>query len=386
MNSNNYKIEIKLSIGLIDKNIWDSLSDNIENPFFKWQWLHNLETSKSVSQSTGWQPIYFLAFKNEELQAIAPLFLKNHSFGEFIFDHSFARLAKDLDLNYYPKLIGMSPYSPIEGYQFLYKDNNIDRSGITSLLLDHIELFALKNKILSCNFLYVNDDWGELLTNLGYHHWINTRSEWEARGERTFTDFLNRFNSNQRKNIKKERKSIIDQNIHIRTYKAENIDSEILKTMHYFYEKHCLRWGVWGSKYLTYNFFKNLEHSKENLLIFGAFDSSSNNPTAMSMCVKDKHNLWGRYWGSIHEINNLHFELCYYKPIEWCIQNNIKYFDPGAGGNHKRRRGFYAKVTKSFHKWFNPEMENLLSQWLQTINEQKRGEIMAENESMPFKK
>ena len=156
--------------------------------------------------------------------------------------------------------------------------------------------------------------------------------------------------------------------------------------MHFFYEQHCLRWGVWGSKYLTHDFFKNSLKTKENLIIFCAFEETSTKPIAMSMCIKNKDNLWGRYWGSLKEINHLHFELCYYQPIEWAIKNKIKYFDPGAGGQHKRRRGFYAKGTNSLHKWFNYNMENLIVQWLNKVNKETLVSIKDENNSIPFKK
>jgi len=105
----------------------------------------------------------------------------------------------------------------------------------------------------------------------------------------------------------------------------------------------------------------------------------------MSMCVKNKNNLWGRYWGSQEEISNLHFELCYYKPIEWAIKNSIHFFDPGAGGKHKRRRGFFAKNTISLHKWFNKNMENIIKPWLSEVNKQTEIDIDFENKSIPFK-
>jgi len=319
MNQKPYKVEVKLSIKEISREIWNELINEVNNPFYEWNWLKNLEISKSVSRETGWQPLYFVAHKNEEILGIAPLFLKNHSYGEFIFDQSFARLAQELNLNYYPKLIGMSPYSPINGYQFLYKTNE-DKKEITNLLINHIESFAITNKILSCNFLYIDKSWGNHLKSLGYHEWINSCSEWRSNGEKTFDDFLHRFNSNQRKNIKKERKSITKQDIKIEIFNKDDINQEILKKMHNFYEQHCSRWGVWGSKYLTSTFFEKIVDNKKNLLLFSASKNDSNEIFAMSMCVKNKNNLWGRYWGSQEDISNLHFELCYYQPIEWAIK------------------------------------------------------------------
>ena len=384
MNQKIHKVEVKLSIKEISKEIWNELANEINNPFYEWTWLKNLEISKSVSRETGWQPLYFVAYKNEEILGIAPLFLKNHSYGEFIFDQSFARLAQELNLNYYPKLIGMSPYSPVNGYQFLYKKNE-DKKEITNLLINHIESFAITNKILSCNFLYIDESWGNHLKSLGYHKWINSSSEWRSNGEKTFDDFLCRFNSNQRKNIKKERKSITKQDIKVEIFNEDDINQEILKKMHNFYEQHCSRWGVWGSKYLTSTFFEKIVDNKKNLLLFSASKNDSNDIFAMSMCVKNKNNLWGRYWGSQEEISNLHFELCYYQPIEWAIKNSIHLFDPGAGGKHKRRRGFFAKRTISLHKWFDKNMENIISPWLNEVNKQTEMEIDFENKSIPFK-
>ena len=384
MNHIEHKIEIKLSIQEINKETWNELRKEINNPFYEWEWLYNLELSKSVSRQTGWQPLYFIAYENEEICGIAPLFLKNHSYGEFIFDQSFAKLAQDLNLNYYPKLIGMSPYSPINGYEFLYKENK-NKIEITNSLIKHIDDFALKNNILSCNFLYVNEDWGKHLKSLGYQEWINTSSEWKNNGEKTFDDFLSRFNSNQRKNIKKERKSISKQNLEIKIHTEESINLDIVKKMYNFYEQHCLRWGVWGSKYLTSEFFENILENRRNLLFFSASRNDSESTIAMSMCIKNEKYIWGRYWGSQEEVLNLHFELCYYQPIEWAIKNNIESFDPGAGGKHKRRRGFYAKGTKSFHKWFNKNMKNIITPWLNEVNFQTLKEIELENNSIPFK-
>ena len=384
MNQKIHKVEVKLSIKEISKEIWNELANEINNPFYEWTWIKNLEISKSVSRETGWQPLYFVAYKNEEILGIAPLFLKNHSYGEFIFDQSFARLAQELNLNYYPKLIGMSPYSPVNGYQFLYKKNE-DKKEITNLLINHIESFAITNKILSCNFLYIDESWGNHLKSLGYHKWINSSSEWRSNGEKTFDDFLSRFNSNQRKNIKKERKSITKQDVKVEIFNEDDINQEILKKMHNFYEQHCSRWGVWGSKYLTSTFFEKIVDNKKNILLFSASKNDSNDIFAMSMCVKNKNNLWGRYWGSQEEISNLHFELCYYQPIEWAIKNSIHLFDPGAGGKHKRRRGFFAKSTISLHKWFDKNMENIIYPWLNEVNKQTEMEIDFENKSIPFK-
>ena len=257
---------------------------------------------------------------------------------------------------------------------------------ITELLIHSIEDFAYKHNILSCNFLYVNKSWSKFIKTLGYHEWANIRSEWKSNGEKTFDEILGRFNSNQRKNIKKERASINNERINIEILKDETITPEILKKMHDFYLQHCSRWGIWGSKYLTPKFFESLIIEKEKVLIFSAKKDLSSEACAMSMCIRNKNYLWGRYWGNNQEYKNLHFELCYYRPIEWAISNGIQFFDPGAGGQQKRRRGFYARKTISLHKWFNNNMDLMIKDWLSKVNTQTEYEIDLENNSIPFRK
>jgi len=157
--------------------------------------------------------------------------------------------------------------------------------------------------------------------------------------------------------------------------------------MHYFYEKHCSRWGLWGSKYLSEKFFEKLASPeiRDQIILFTANRKNENNPLAMSLCVTNGEMLWGRYWGSEREINNLHFELCYYSPIEWALKNGIKKFDPGAGGAHKQRRGFLAKSTASLHRWYNPKMDEIIRAWLPKVNKLMLEEIKSTNNDVPFK-
>ena len=160
-----------------------------------------------------------------------------------------------------------------------------------------------------------------------------------------------------------------------------------LKKMHYFYELHCSRWGVWGSKYLTESFFIELASTelKEHIVLFEAKEEEIDNTIGMSLCVRNENMLWGRYWGSDKNIDCLHFEACYYSPIEWAIKNKIQYFDPGAGGSHKKRRGFTAKPNTSLHRWYNPHMDALIREWLPKANKLMLNQINATNNEVPFK-
>ena len=380
------KIKWHRSIQEIPKIIWDNFQGENPNPFYKWDWLNTLEKSGSVTPKYGWQPLFLSAWNKKDLIACAPLYLKSHSYGEFIFDNAFVQLAQDMGLKYYPKLIGMSPLSPIEGYRFLFAEG-VNKNEITQILISEIDNFAKKNGILSCNFLYVDPKWMTIAESQNCAKWINQQSILQFNEERDFSDFLKKFNSNQRKNIKKERGSIKKSGITIKTLSGYQINEVKLKKMHYYYQLHCSKWGIWGSKYLTESFFIELasKELKDNIVLFEAKEEEIDNTIGMSLCIKNENMLWGRYWGSEKNIDYLHFEVCYYSPIEWAIQNKIKYFDPGAGGSHKRRRGFLAKPNASLHRWYNLPMDALIREWLPKANKLMSNQINATNNEVPFK-
>tara|TARA_Y100001968_G_scaffold123664_1_gene112670 strand:- start:30885 stop:32045 length:1161 start_codon:yes stop_codon:yes gene_type:complete len=383
---NDYKIKWNLSIDEIDEASWFSLTGKRGNVFLSWKWLSALEKSNTITREKGWQSIHLTISKENKIIGLAPLYIKNHSYGEFIFDHNFQRLAYSLRLNYFPKIIGMSPFSPIEGYQFFISEDE-DREIVNSLLINTIDNFAQTNNILSTNFLYADKEWAKEIKKLGYNEWINIQSEWSSHRINTFDDYLLQFNSNQRRNIKKERKSIEKESIKIQALSGRNIKESDMNNMFKFYEKHCDRWGDWGSKYLTQSFFKELSKDglRDNVVLFCALQKDMESPIAMSLCIKDRNNLYGRYWGSSKEVDNLHFETCYYSPISWGLNNGIKLFDPGAGGSHKARRGFKAKSISSLHRWYEINMNAYLKDFMQKSNKIMIEEISARNAQLPFK-
>ncbi|KGG22760.1 hypothetical protein EV09_1499 [Prochlorococcus marinus str. SS35] len=354
-------------------------------PFYDWNWLNALEESESVSSRYGWQPLHLSLWENNRLISLAPLYLKNHSYGEFIFDQAFANLSNRLSVPYYPKLIGMSPLSPIEGYKFFISSEK-DSREITEVMMKIIDEFAINNNISSCNFLYVDPSWKKHGESANCSSWINKQTLWSSHGEQSFEDYLARFNSNQRRNIKKERQSITKTDLRISIINGEEINLAMMEMMHNFYEAHCSRWGAWGSKYLTKAFFERLANKDlaNNIVLFNANRGNPKEPIAMSFCITDYQTLWGRYWGSKEEIKNLHFELCYYSPISWAIKNGIKEFDPGAGGNQKMRRGFTATPRFSLHRWYDNTMAQIIKDWLPKANNMMKEEINASNNEVPF--
>lgn len=374
------------SIQEIPEQQWCCLLKEQVIPFYRWGWLAALEHSESIAAEQGWQPLHLALWRGEVPVAVAPLYLKGHSYGEFVFDQVFARLAGDLGLNYYPKLLGMSPVSPVQGYRFFVAPEE-DEAELTALMMQAIDAFACRNGILSCNFLYVDPQWRSLAEATGCATWLNQHSLWSAEGQRNFSDYLASFNANQRRNIKRERKAIEKAGLTVSALTGHELDLPLLKRMHGFYEQHCARWGAWGSKYLSAAFFEALvdPQLRDQIVLFSAHVDSPRDPVAMSMCVQDGEMLWGRYWGSQEEVDCLHFEVCYYAPIAWALDHGIKAFDPGAGGRHKRRRGFVAQPNASLHRWYDKRMDALIRAWLPQVNRLMLEEIEAVNADLPFR-
>ena len=359
-------------------------ADSASLPFYDWNWLQLLEASGSIVPRQGWQPCHLGLWRGERLVAVAPLYLKGHSYGEFVFDQSFAQVAGQLGLRYYPKLVGMSPLSPVQGYRFLFAAGE-NAAELTAAMLELIDDFCARNDILSCNFLYVDPAWQPLAEEAGCALWLNQQSQWTNPGHADFEAYLASFNANQRRNIRRERRSVRDAGLTVTPLAGEQIPAVLVRRMHVFYEQHCSRWGAWGSKYLTEAFFEAAARElRQHLVLFSAHRGDPLEPLAMSLCVRGGDSLWGRYWGSDLELDNLHFEVCYYAPIEWAIAQGNRQFDPGAGGRHKRRRGFIAEPRASLHRWSQPRFAGILRQWLPGANRQLLAAIEADNAELPF--
>lgn len=363
---------------------WHALVSAEPLPFYSWSWLVGLESSGSVVPRQGWQPCHLGLWQGDQLIAAAPLYLKGHSYGEFVFDQSFAQLAAQLGQRYYPKLLGMSPVSPVVGYRFFTAPGE-DAAALTALMLELIDAFCREHQIFSCNFLYVDPAWQPLAEAAGCATWLNQQSLWSNQGYGDFNAYLASFNANQRRNIKRERKAVQAAGLQVTAVVGEDISAALIARMHGFYEQHCARWGPWGSKYLTEAFFDHAAAElRQHLVLFSAHRGDPEQPVAMSLCVHTDTHLWGRYWGSDEEIENLHFEVCYYAPIEWAIQRGIQHFDPGAGGSHKRRRGFLARSHASLHRWYHPRFDAIVRRWLPEANAEQLQEIEAINAELPF--
>jgi hypothetical protein len=365
---------------------WDALAVPLKTPFLEWDWLHNMETSGSVGAKAGWLPTHLTVWRDRSLVAAAPLYIKSHSYGEFVFDHQWADLAARLGVAYYPKMLGMSPFTPAEGYRFLIAPGE-EEDELTELMVNAIDHFCVRHKISGCNFLYVDPEWRSIMEQHGFFTWLHHSYIWQNQNFQSFEDYLGAFNANQRRNIKRERKAVEQAGLRLQPLTGEQISKSLLSQMYHFYGDTCDKFGWWGSKYLTRRFFEQLCPSYcDRVVLFGVYSTEENqHPIGMSFCVTKGDRLYGRYWGATQEFDNLHFDTCYYTPIEWGIANGIQLFDPGAGGRHKKRRGFAASPNYSLHRLYQPRLSQILHTYIDEINEMEQQEMDAINQELPFK-
>lgn len=372
-------------IAEIPQTEWDALAIPLKTPFFEWEWLHNMEDSGSATAKSGWLPNHLTVWRDRSLIAAAPLYIKGHSYGEFVFDHQWADLAARLGIEYYPKLLGMSPVTPAEGYRFLIAPGE-DEDELTELMVNAIDHFCDRNNISGCHFLYVDPEWKAVMERHGFSTWLHHSFIWQNRGYQTFDDYLGEFNANQRRNIKRERKAVDQAGLSLKTFTGEDIPKSLFSLMYTYYCDTCDKFGWWGSKYLTRRFFEQLPNYAHRVVFVAAYEEHKpQHPIGMSFCLTKGENLYGRYWGSSQEIDCLHFDACYYTPIEWAISQGIQIFDPGAGGRHKKRRGFPATPNHSLHRFYHPRLSQILRSYIQDVNEMEQREIDAINQELPFK-
>ena len=364
---------------------WDALAMPLKTPFMEWDWLNNLETSGSATGKNGWLPHHLTVWRDKELIACAPLYVKSHSYGEFVFDNQWADLAQRLGIQYYPKLMGMTPFTPAEGYRFLIADGE-DEDELTGIMVSAIDHFCDRHNISGCNFLYVDPVWRDRMEQHGFSAWLHHSYIWQNQSYQNFDNYLGAFNANQRRNIKRERKAVETAGLLVKTLTGDEIPQAMFGQMYAFYENTCDKFGWWGSKYLTKRFFEQLhDNYRDRVLFVAAYDKEDERqPMGMSFCLYKGDRMYGRYWGSLQEIDCLHFDACYYTPIEWAIDRGIQTFDPGAGGRHKKRRGFPATPNYSLHRFYNNRLAQILKSYIGQINEREQAEIDAVNEDLPF--
>lgn len=373
-------------MGAVSREEWNRLSASHPTPLLTWDWLKHLEASGSIVPATGWEGMHLTVHEGGRLIAAAPLYRRDNSWGEFVFDFAFSELADQLNKRYYPKLVGMSPASPTPAFGFLVEPEREEE--LTPVLFRAITDMCREEQIDVLQFNFVYPEWKERFVDLGMVAWEHHGFEWRNEGFATFDDYLARFRKNQRRNVRRERKSMDEQGVRLAVIPAVDAPDRIFQLMAQYYLRTNAQFGPYAARFLTTDFFEAMpETVRRHVWFVAAYeaDDPPDDPMALSMLVRKGERVLGRYWGTREERKDLHFNACYYAPIEWAINEGISVFDPGMGSTHKVRRGFRSVPNWSTHLFFDREMQQIIEANIDRINEYEEHQIRSLDELVPYK-
>jgi predicted N-acyltransferase len=323
---------------------WNRLAGDAY-PFLRHEFLSALEQSGSVSAQTGWEPAHLLVMDEEELVAFMPLYLKRHSWGEYVFDQSWAQAYRQQGLDYYPKWLTAIPFTPCQGARIVSKAA-ADPLEVMQLLLGFIKQLSAKLDISSWHCLFPTEHQAEQLRSLGLSIREGVQFHWFNRGYHDFNDFLQTLNAGKRKMLKRERRKISEQGVSLLRIAGPDVSEAQWRAFFRFYTMTYLKRG--SQPYLNPAFFQQIAATMgEQLLLVLAVKEDKYIAAALSFIGADT--LYGRYWGCDEEHHSLHFETCYYQGLDYCIEHGLQRFDSGAQGEHKIARGFEPITTYSAH-------------------------------------
>ncbi|WP_116367845.1 GNAT family N-acetyltransferase [Parahaliea mediterranea] len=344
------RVAFAASLADVDADQWDALAGN-DYPFLRHRFLYGLERSGCTSADTGWQPCHALLWRGDDLLALLPLYLKDHSWGEYVFDWAWADAWRRMGLNYYPKLVSAIPFTPATGPRLCCAPDFAAEQA-WPLLLQGIRSLSEQQGISSWHLLFPERATSNALAEAGYPQRLAVQFHWLNNGYRSFDDFLATFASRKRKNLRRERARVAEQGLTLRRLQGSAITPEHWRRFHRFYQlTYAKRSGHGG--YLSEAFFTDVAPALgEQVMMVVAEQAAS--PVAAALYFRSGDTLYGRYWGCEQEYDCLHFEACYYQGIEYCIEHGLQRFDPGAQGEHKIQRGFTPVYTCSNH-WIADE-------------------------------
>jgi len=350
---------------------WNALVGDA-SPFLEWEWLASLEEAGCVGGRTGWVPRPLVAREKGRIVAAVPLYLKEHSEGEFVFDWGWADAAERAGISYYPKMLVGVPFTPATGARLLVA-SDVDRGVWTTRLAAALLEVCGQGDFSGVHVNFCREDEIEPLRAQGFAPRVGVQYHWRNAGYAGFADWLGRFRSKRRNQIKRERREVAEAGVVVETFAGESIPDALFEPMFRFYLA-TVRGRVWGRQYLNRRFFELLRERYKRRLCF-VVARAGEEPIAGTFNVQKGDTLWGRYWGATRDVRNLHFEVCYYAAVEHCIANGLARFEPGAGGDYKQMRGFDGEPTWSLHWLAEPRLRAAVGRFLDEERERTLGGI-----------
>ena len=403
-NENNYVIRVLNSPLEVQKHMWNNLlaaqsPDGVLNPFMRHEYLAALHESGSATPQTGWTPRFVTLWDGEALVAACALYLKTHSYGEYVFDHAWANAYQQHGLAYYPKALVAAPFTPVPGARLLART-----PAERVVLVQALMAWCTDEQLSSLHLLFVTDDdvtacqeAGLMLRHTVQFHWTNrapadqllSPSDEKRPGPTrfgSFDDFLMSLSQEKRKKIRQERRKVQDAGITFRWSQGESITADDWNFFYRCYERTYYEHG--NAPYLSRDFFTRMQETMpENWLLFIAEHTAANGEkqsvatsliaiSAVNTGTTDlndaKNTLqaprltaYGRYWGALARVDCLHFEACYYQPLAWCIAHGFDTFEGGAQGEHKMARALLPVKTTSAHWLAHPAFADAIERFLE---------------------
>ena len=384
MRSDDYVIRIHDDPQQIDARAWNALLDSQDapTPFMRHEYLAAMQHSQSAVDDTGWTAQFIVLEKSGELLAAAALYLKGHSYGEYVFDWAWADAYNRHGLPYYPKLLGAVPFTPVPGSRLLARD-----AASRELLLQGVVQFVREAKLSSAHFLFFSEADRAAFENAGWMLRENVQFHWTQREPSPyadFTEFTASLQREKRKKIAQERRRVGEAGVTFEAHEGAAISDTLWD---FFYRCYTLTYRAHHSTpYLTRAFFADMARTMPaHWLMFIA--SRNGQPIAVSLIALDPERCvaYGRYWGATEHINCLHFEACYYQPLAWCIANGYQRFEGGAQGEHKMARGLLPVRTWSAHWLADKRFASAVEDFLAREGAGVENYIDELNERNPFK-
>lgn len=347
-------VEVRDSLAAIAARDWNRLAG--DDPFLRHEFLHALHETGCAGAATGWAPRFLVLREAGRLAGAMPLYLKAHSYGEYVFDWAWADAYQRHGLRYYPKLLNAVPFTPVSGQRLLAAN-----SGQRRLLLDAALELARETGASSLHCLFPPAGQAAEMQDGGLMLRHGVQFHWRNHGYADFDGFLATLNHDKRKKIRQQRRRVHDAGIHCEWFAGSAVTDALWVFFNRCYRETYRQHR--STPYLNLDFFRALGHSMpENVLLIVAMREST--PIAASLNIHNGQRLCGRYWGALEYHPALHFEACYYQVIEFCIAHGIASFEGGAQGEHKIARGLLPVATHSAHWLAHPQFAAAVEDFL----------------------
>ncbi len=374
------QLRILNALAEVQRADWDRLAG--QDPFLRWDYLEALERSGAVSADTGWHPRHLVLEHEGALAAALPLYLKNHSWGEFVFDFAWADAYRQAGLDYYPKLVAAVPFTPVPGARLLLAETT-DAAEAAAHLLAAARSLASELDASSLHLLLPGENQLDVLRAAGLSVRQDCQFHWFDAGYGDFEGFLGALKADKRKKFRRERRRVQEAGIRFEWLRGEAIDAGLLEEIYDFYASSFLRRGM--DPYFPPAFWALLlQRMPESIRVVLARKDGRAVAAAIFFLGGDV--LYGRYWGCLEDYHSLHFETCFYQGIELALAEGCHRFEPGAQGEHKLRRGFHPVPTWSAHWLAHPAFARAIDAWLARERQHVDAYIEAARQHLPFRR